>query len=150
MEDLLLFIFLFVVLFWLYSWLFTSKEPQPESQPEPQPEPKSEPQVLITNIFYDGEVKRVESDEYIEIANQGNAPADLSGWRINADDVDQDFYFPNGTLLQPGKRFRVYTDEVHPEWGGFSLGIKRAIWNNKGDEGQLYDAEGNIVSNWRY
>ncbi|ETW91975.1 MAG: hypothetical protein ETSY1_45845, partial [Candidatus Entotheonella factor] len=45
---------------------------------------------------------------------------------------------------------RVYTNEVHPETGGFSFGIGRAIWNNQGDEGQLFDQDGNVVSSYGY
>jgi glutaredoxin-related protein len=56
------------------------------------------PQVVITDIFYKGEVKRVQSDEYIEITNQSDTPADLTGWSIHADDPGQDFRFPAGTV----------------------------------------------------
>jgi len=35
--------------------------------------------VVITRIFYDGLVPSVESDEYVEIANQGSQSVDLRG-----------------------------------------------------------------------
>lgn len=107
-------------------------------------------EVAITDIFYKGTVKQTESDEYIEITNQGNAAIELSGWRVNAGNDKQDFTFPDGTMMEPGQIYRIYTDEVHPEWGGFSFGIKRAIWNNKGDEGKVYDAEGKLVTSLAY
>ncbi|MBR8834521.1 MAG: lamin tail domain-containing protein [Stigonema ocellatum SAG 48.90 = DSM 106950] len=106
--------------------------------------------VAISNILYDGAVKRTESDEYVEITNQRSANVDISGWRLNSGDTGQNFYFPKGTVLPPKKSFRVYTDEVHPETGGFSFGINRAIWNNKGGVGRLYDPKGQLVATFSY
>lgn len=130
-------------------------EPQPAPQPAPHIEPQPEPvpmmaKVVITTIFYDAVTKRTEADEYIEIGNQGNAPADISGWRVYADDRDQDFVFATGTVLQPGQIIRIYTNEIHPETGGYSFGSKSAIWNNQGDTGYLYDAAGQVASSYRY
>ncbi|UQA55552.1 lamin tail domain-containing protein [Polyangium aurulentum] len=106
--------------------------------------------VAITSIFYDGLVKSVESDEFVEITNQGFSHVDISGWKLHADDARQDFAFPAGTILRSGQSIRVYTNESHPETGGHSFGIKRAIWNNKTDEGKLFDAAGTQVSSHRY
>ncbi|WP_339381609.1 lamin tail domain-containing protein [Brasilonema bromeliae] len=111
------------------------------------PSPQS---VVIKDIFSKGVVKQTESDEYVEITNQKPAIIDLSGWRLNSEDGRQNFYFPKGTLLTPGKSLRVYTNEIHPETGGFSFGIKRAVWNNKGSVGLLYDAQGNLVDSFSY
>ena len=36
----------------------------------------------------------MESDEYAVIANVGGSPVNLGGWRLNADDTGQDFWFP--------------------------------------------------------
>jgi Zn-dependent protease with chaperone function len=109
------------------------------------------PKVEITKIFYKGKVKRTQSDEYIEITNLGTAPADLSGWSITSSTGNkQSFTFPDGTVLQAGKSFRVYTNEIHPQWGGFSFGSASAIWRDTGDEGRLFDAEGNMVSGIAY
>jgi hypothetical protein len=77
-------------------------------------------------------VPRVESDEYAKIANEGGAPMDIGGWRLNAGDPGQDFIFPS-FVLQLGQACRVYTNESHPESCGFSFGSGRAIWNNQGD-----------------
>ncbi|MCP4105145.1 MAG: hypothetical protein GY749_06355 [Desulfobacteraceae bacterium] len=109
-----------------------------------------EKKVEITNILCHGEVKRVQSDEYIEIANKGTGDADMSGWRVTSSGRGQDFTFPEGAALQPGKSFRIYTNEVHAEWGGFSFGSKTAIWNDKGDVGILYDADGKEISKFSY
>ncbi|MDJ1184773.1 lamin tail domain-containing protein [Roseofilum casamattae] len=106
--------------------------------------------VAISNIEYKGAVKRTQSDEYIEITNQGNGTVDISGWKVTSGGQDKGFVFPAGTSLVAGKSFRVYTNEVHEESGGFSFGSKTAIWNDKGDTGKLFDAEGNEVSSYSY
>ena len=109
------------------------------------PQPAAAAKVIIKTIFYDGKVARVESDEYAVIANEGNAPANLAGWRLNAGADGQDFWFP-GFELQPGQICRVYTNEHHPDHCGFSFGSGKALWNNKGDCGYLFDASGAEVS----
>lgn len=107
--------------------------------------------VVITEVAYKGKVKRAQSDEYIEIANQGVSAVDISGWKVTSAASDrQVFVFPDGTQLAAGQTIRVYTDQVHPETGGFSFGSGTAIWNDKGDRGTLFDAEGREVSTWSY
>jgi hypothetical protein len=124
--------------------------PIPTATPLPTDTPvRAQAVVVISHIYYDGQVPRVESDEYAEISNKGNAPVNISGWRLNAGDPYQDFTFPSFDL-QPGQACRVYTNEVHPESCGFSFGIGRAIWNNKGDCGYLYDAGGAQVDDYCY
>ncbi|MBA7574889.1 hypothetical protein ES708_16704 [subsurface metagenome] len=107
--------------------------------------------VQITYIFYDGLVYRVESDEYVEITNLGSEPQDLAGWMLK--DISEGYpslTFPS-YILEPGASIRVYTDEIHPEWGGFSFGYGKAIWNNKApDTAALYDAQGQEVSRKSY
>ncbi|WP_353929298.1 lamin tail domain-containing protein [Okeanomitos corallinicola TIOX110] len=140
-------------------------EPRPEPTPEPAPEPTPETPVTdseeftitatqgvtISKLLHKGQVKRTQSDEYIEISNTGNSPADISGWKItSAGSSRQVFTFPQGTTLEGGKSFCVYTNEVHPETGGFSFGSKSAIWNDAGDEAKLFDAAGNNVSTLAY
>lgn len=103
-----------------------------------------ESDVIIRRIHFDGDVPQVESDEYAEILNQGASPLNLSGWRLNAGNPGQDFVFPD-FVLQPGQSCRVYTNEIHPETGGLSFHSPKPIWNNKGDCGYLYNAEGEII-----
>lgn len=127
-------------------WGAPVAEPAPTATPPPQ---QTAADVVIKHIFYDGVVNRVESDEYAEIANNGTAPIEIGGWRLNAGDPGQDFVFP-GFTLGPGQVCRVYTNEDHPDSCGFSFGSGKAIWNNGGDCGYLYNTGGELVSEFCY
>ena len=109
------------------------------------------PNVQIECIFYDGLVYRVESDEYVQITNFGNAPQNLAGWKlVDISEGYPSFTFPS-YILEPGASVRVYTNEYHPEWGGFSFGFGKAVWNNKHpDVAALYNAQGQEVSRKSY
>ncbi|MFM6828060.1 MAG: lamin tail domain-containing protein [Dolichospermum sp.] len=139
--------------------------PTPAPQPTPAPVPTPEPlvtdseeftitattNVTISKLVYKGAVKRTQADEYIEISNLGNSPANISGWKITSAASSKQFLtFPPGTILEGGKSFRIYTNEVHPETGGFSFGSKTAIWNDAGDEAKLFDTAGSNVSTLAY
>jgi len=66
-------------------------------------------------------VPRSEADEYVQIANLGSSSIDLAGWRLaDISDGTPEFTFP-AYVLGPAARVRVYTNEVHSEWGGFSF-----------------------------
>jgi hypothetical protein len=118
----------------------------------PRVVPRAE--VVIESINFHGEVKRTQSDEYVEIVNRGTAAADLSGWRMLSAGMSlgraQGFEFPAGTTLEAGARLRVYTNQVDPASGGFSFGSKTAIWRDDGDLGMLYDAQGEEVARYSY
>lgn len=105
--------------------------------------------VLIQDIFYDGNVPNVESDEYAVIANTGTQAINLQGWQLSAGTRDQRFTFPN-IELAPGTTCRIYTNENHADSCGLSFGNERALWNNKGDCGYLYDPTGKEVSSFCY
>lgn len=108
------------------------------------------PHVRIKRILSDGSVKSTSADEYIAIVNEGLVDIDISLWKIQSRNRNQEFSFPTGTVLKKGAECRVYTNEVHPESGGFSFGSKRSVWNNSSDEGRLYDAQGNLMSSYAY
>jgi competence protein ComEC len=107
--------------------------------------------VQITCIFYDGVVYRTESDEYVEITNLGDTSQDLKGWTLL--DISEGYpslIFPT-YVLQPGESIRVYTNETHPEYGGFSFGSGKAVWNNSSpDTAVLKNAQGQEVSRKSY
>jgi competence protein ComEC len=123
----------------------------PTPIPAPSPTPEKLTDVQITRIFYDGSVYRTESDEYVEIKNLGQSSQDLKGWVLK--DISEGyptFVFPSYVLV-PNAVIRVYTNQIHSEWGGFSFHYGKAIWNNTNpDTAALYDSLGNLVSKKSY
>jgi beta-lactamase superfamily II metal-dependent hydrolase len=107
--------------------------------------------VQITYIFYDGAFYQTESDEYVEITNLGTTSQDLEGWvLIDISEGYPSFTFPS-YVLAPGAKIRVYTNEIHSEWGGFSFGYGKAVWNNSSpDMAVLRNAQGQEVSRQSY
>lgn len=105
--------------------------------------------ISITRINFDGEEKGSEGDEFIEITNTGSHWLDISGWKVESQ-KQQSFQFPANSSVAPYQAIRVYTNQVHPETGGYSFASKTAIWNNKGDVGVLLDHRGTKVSELSY
>ena len=107
----------------------------------------------ISCILYDGEVFQTEADEYVEIVNLGSGPQELAGWKLeDIDDGTPVFPFPS-YILVPAGVIRVYTNEIHSEWGGFSFGRGSAAWTNdisQADKAGLFDQSGALVSQKSY
>lgn len=103
--------------------------------------------VQITAIFYDG-AGSSEPDEYVEFRNADSQAIQLNGWTLR-DDAQHVYTFPS-FVMQPGQVCRVYTNEVHPEWCGFSYGSGSAIWNNTGDCAYLRNGEGMEIDSHCY
>jgi len=118
-------------------------------QPLSTPVPTASGNVIIEAIHYDGKVANTERDEYVVIANVGGAAVDLTGWRLDDEKAGEAFVFPP-TSLAAGQRVRVYTNEIHPDSGGFSFGNSQAIWRNQGECGYLTDASGRRISRFCY
>ena len=118
-------------------------------------QPTGQSDIRIMGMLRDGVKGRNEPDEYVEISNLGNAPQDMTGWRLESErrgsDSGQIFYFPKGFILQPGQICRIYTNEYHPEYCGLSFRHSRgAVWSNsKPDAALLVDNDGNMVSSWQ-
>ena len=127
--------------------------PTATSTPTPMPVPPATGgHLVIECIFYDGEVPRSEADEYVQLLNRGTGPVELTGWRLaDLGDRQQEFEFDNPYTLREGQRVRVYTNQVHSQWGGFSFGIGRSIWHNTDpDTAGLFNPSGELVSRKSY
>ena len=124
--------------------------PTPKETPTTTPVP-GQPDVRIACVFFDGVVSRQEPDEYVEIANLGDRLQDLDGWSLmDISDGSPVFQFPPW-VLEPGDTIRVYTNQVNPQWGGFSFGRGSAIWSNtQPDTAGLYDKAAGLVSTASY
>ncbi len=128
-----------------------TQTPTPTQSPSPTPSTPSSPaRVSITTIFYNGNKGSQEPDEYVEIRNDDTQSIQLQGWTLRDNAAEPKvFTFPN-FLMQPGQVCRVYTNEIHPEFCGFSFGNSAAIWNNNGDCAYLQDGQGNLVDDYCY
>ncbi len=104
----------------------------------------------ITELNFDGEVSRMEPDEYLEFKNVTADPILLADWKIVSVRGDQFYLFAIDAEIGPDERCRVYTDlndDVAPaipcsfDWNHSSGGI----WNNSGDKAEIRSPEGLIV-----
>jgi hypothetical protein len=113
----------------------------------------SGPLVEIVCIFFDGIEPRSEGDEYVAIANRGDASENLEGWTlVDSADGKPAFIFPS-TIIEPGAEVRVYTNEIHDDTGGFSFNSGVSIWNNSSNEpdiAELMNSNGQTVSRVSY
>lgn len=105
--------------------------------------------IHISDIMADGKEARTEGDEYIEVENLAIASVDISHWSLDAGH-GKTFTFPEETFLLPGQKVRVFTNKIDLASGGYSFGSSQAIWNNHGDIGQLFNAEGELIDKYAY
>lgn len=110
---------------------------------------ENRPLIEIMDIHYDGLISKTEADEFVEIANTSKHWVDIANWHLSSN-KNQTFTFPNKAHIPPYGTIRVYTNQVHPEFGGYSFGHGSAIWNNKGDKAELSDQTGFLVSQYAY
>ncbi|HQF29203.1 MAG TPA: lamin tail domain-containing protein, partial [Bacteroidia bacterium] len=66
--------------------------------------------IAISEVNYNSDSTR-NSGNWIEFHNYGNAPVDLSGWRFTDSSASNNFYFPQGTILQDGQ-YLVLVDDT--------------------------------------
>jgi cardiolipin synthase len=91
------------------------------------------------------------SDEYVQIANQGTAPQDMTNWRIHSVVGDQWYDFPAGYTLGAGVSVRVHSgpDAFSNPPTDLLWGLAY-IWRNEGDEAVLHDDTGEPVDSYGY
>ena len=107
--------------------------------------------VIIECISYDGHVPRIESDEYVQLANLGTVSVNLYNWQLSDKSDGLPVFTFTNYEMEVGIRIRVYTNEYHVDWGGFSFGSSTAIWNNSHpDVAILSDDNGKSISETTY
>jgi hypothetical protein len=99
---------------------------------------------VISYVFYNGEVYQVESDEYVEITNEGQGSLDLEGYYINGSKGDEQYDFPALTL-EPGESVKIYTNQ-----GDYSFEDEDAIWSNSGETVYLYTSDDELADSYSY
>lgn len=84
--------------------------------------------------------------EVVTITNSSNTAVNLTGWELVSVMGNQTFIFPAGTTLTSGGSLKVVSGEKAQAGTGMLVWTQSNIWNNDGDPGALYDAQGNLVS----
>lgn len=87
------------------------------------------------------------SSEVVTIKNNGNSTVDLSGWRLVSEKGNQAFNFPE-KLIVAGATLKIMSGPKAQAAPNTVIWTKKYIWNNDGDPGKLYDANGNMVSQY--
>lgn len=101
-------------------------------------------ELIISNVFYDGEVYRVESDEYVEITNNGTASINLDGYYIMGSSGGEKYIFDD-VALAASESIKVYTNQ-----GDYSFENDSAIWSNSGETVYFYDSSGALIDSYAY
>jgi micrococcal nuclease len=103
--------------------------------------------VVVGDVQTDppGDESQDLNEEWVEVANRGERPVDLTGWGVQDESSSHRFAFPCGFSLPPGATVRIHSGEGRATatdlyWGASGS----AIWNNDGDTVFLVDPAGNI------
>lgn len=94
--------------------------------------------VELSNIDLSGEI--------VSIINSSNSTVDLTGWKLVSEVGNQTYTFPAGTTLAGGGTLKVVSGEKAQSGAGILVWTQSNIWNNDGDPGALFNAEGQLVS----
>jgi Lamin Tail Domain len=121
--------------------------PPPTLTSTPTSMPPRTGNLVITYIFYD-DTGNLEPDEYVEIRNDDSYAIQLANWTLR-DDANHVYTFPSFVIF-PDQVCRIYTNENHPEWCGFSYMSELPIWDNSGDCAHLHDFLFNTVDDYCY
>ena len=124
--------------------------------PSPTPLPPAAPpeptggRIVIVKVFNSGSV------EYVDIANQGDAAVDMSGWHVygsrDHESNRDDYYFPPGFVLGPGQSVRLHSGERSTQnMGNDIYWSSEPVWrNDPGETVYIKDTAGNMVAEYTY
>lgn len=110
--------------------------------------------VTISDVREDGPGNDVQPDdsEYVELANDGDATVDVSGWQVTDDDGNS-VTIGDGYAIPGGATFRVYTGpgDNDPAANRWYAGRAQGYLNNSGgDHITLLDGQGRTVATFAY
>jgi len=107
--------------------------------------------VRIVSVSYLGDAGSNESDEYVEVQNFTTNAIGMTNWTLISVDTSRAFAFPNGFVLQPNQKCRIYSGVVSSigECGNLSFGFS-PVWSNTTDIAELRDPLGRVVSKFSY
>ena len=108
--------------------------------------------LAVSELNYHSDNTR-NSEDWIEFYNYGNAPLDISGWRLTDGNPSNNYFFPQGTMILPQTRMVVAQDTVRfheqypqvPVWGPMGYGF-----SNNGEPVTLYNRFDETVLSMSY
>ncbi|MBX0348847.1 lamin tail domain-containing protein [Haloarcula pellucida] len=105
----------------------------------------SESGLAVTDIHADADGNDNENlnDEYVVLANRGDAPLSLTGWTV-ADEAGHVYTFRNYTL-GAGENVTIHTGSGTDTRRDRYWDRTGAVWNNGGDTVVVRDADGRVV-----
>ena len=91
-----------------------------------------------------------KDDEIVTIVNQSPKAVNLTGWKLVSVKGNQIYEFPNNYQIQSNQEIQVVSGRKYDGNGTTILKWTGSyIWNNdEYDPGELYDAQGNLVSSF--
>jgi hypothetical protein len=109
------------------------------------------PKIYITAIRFRGTLPG-EGDEYVEVTNVGGAAQDMTGWRVRAVESGTDFFFTDGSVLEPGATCRFYTNVIRPDSCPGTVNVATAgVWDDLAGSAELwYDPFSIVFDATRY
>jgi len=90
-----------------------------------------------------------DTDEWVDIQNFAGEPVDMTGWQLK-DAATATFTFPDGFVLGVDATVRIHICDGPNSATDLYWGRCAAAWNNGGDTGYLYNAAGQLVSEYGY
>jgi hypothetical protein len=106
--------------------------------------------VVVNEINYKS-ASTFDTEDWIELANNGPATIDLSGWKLTDLGKEPVYYFSQGTVLYPGefivacsslRNFRNHRPTTKNSEGNFEFGLSS---ESKGDKVRLYNAASVLI-----
>ncbi|WP_018249650.1 MBL fold metallo-hydrolase [Orenia marismortui] len=86
--------------------------------------------------------------ELLVIKNSSNKRLDISNWKLISLRGKQEFIFPKGTVIRPGKNLTIVSGRRAKKAKEQIVWTKKYIWNNQGDFAQLYNSKNQLVSEY--
>ena len=85
--------------------------------------------------------------EFVTISNETSIDVDMTGWTLVSTKGNQVYHFPEGFILTAWNSVDLLSGPRQPQDLPRTLiWTNENIWNNNGDTAQLYNAEGELVS----
>jgi micrococcal nuclease len=109
--------------------------PEPTATPEPVPD-GPDVRIIALNKY----------EEYVDIRNEGNVAADLTGWVLLSENGHEKCPL-DGVILYPGRSLRIWALAEDAGRGGFNCGYESKVWSDiEIDPAVLLDALSHEVS----